>query len=316
MILLGSSPNRARREAQRYARNSDSEQESPSTLSASLERPELDYQSAVTGNPNPITQEHSDYDIKRSADALGTTSSSHGTEALYGSSSTIAFVSSVNDATNLKHNLSSGSPGNIAHSVTKPARSPNLLQGLEINREEDQTAFVLPRRRTADDFLNCYWEFIHPLFPVVHKTSFVSTYEAMWSPETQGNTEHPHNDLDYITSYAQLNLMLALGCRFSTIVDPADRIMRANEFYQRSRRLLRFDILDSMHLPLVQVLLLTGIYLQSTKYANRCWNVVGLAIRVAHGFGLHLDSDTSTSEGQVEMEMRRRIWHTCVMLDR
>ena len=82
------------------------------------------------------------------------------------------------------------------------------------------------------------------------------------------------------------------------------------------RHLLLFEVLDSTSLSLVQMLCLTGVYLQSTQHANRCWNSVGLAIRVAQSLGLHLNEVGGRKIPQLEREMRRRVWHTCVVLDR
>ena len=88
----------------------------------------------------------------------------------------------------------------------------------------------------------------------------------------------------------------------------------ADGFYQQSRQLFHLDVLDAASIPLVQALVLNGVYLQSTRHASRCWNVIGLAIRAAQGIGLHEEQVAATS--QLDREMRRRIWHTCVNLDR
>ncbi|KAK1239806.1 hypothetical protein MKX08_007248 [Trichoderma sp. CBMAI-0020] len=83
-----------------------------------------------------------------------------------------------------------------------------------------------------------------------------------------------------------------------------------------SRQVLLYDILGTTSVSVVQWLLLSGVYLQSTKYASHCWNSIGLAIRLAQSLGLHLEHPGPKSEGQLNREMRRRIWHTCVVLDR
>jgi hypothetical protein len=44
--------------------------------------------------------------------------------------------------------------------------------------------------------------------------------------------------------------------------------------------------------------------------------LIGSALRVAQGLGLHLDRESHFSEGQLTREMRRRTWYTCVVLDR
>ncbi len=91
-------------------------------------------------------------------------------------------------------------------------------------------------------------------------------------------------------------------------------------FYARAKSLLSFDMLGRGSIGLVQALLLMGQYLQSTESSGLCWNVVGLAIRVAQRIGLHLGPSDSThgyatcgrSGGlqgmdQMEIEIRRRV---------
>lgn len=176
---------------------------------------------------------------------------------------------------------------------------------------------MLPRRRNADDFLACYWEFIHPLFPVLHKPSFLKQYQALWSSETTPEARDLENlGLEELVFTATLNLVFGLGCKFSNLVAPAQKNSMSEEFYQKSRHLLLFEVLDTTSLSLVQMMCLTGVYLQSTQHANRCWNSVGLAIRVAQSLGLHLNDDGRKKIPQLELEMRRRVWHTCVNLDR
>lgn len=170
-------------------------------------------------------------------------------------------------------------------------------------------------RRQADNFLLCYWEFVHPLFPVLHRPTFLRKYERLWV-DNAGTQPEVTTEAEEATFTSTLNLVFAVGCRFSSLVEAAQKPSVADNFYQRSRQSYPFDILDSTSVSLVQMLVLTGVYLQSTEYASRCWNSVGLAIRMAMSLGLHVDNSARKAMSQVEREMRHRIWHTCVNLDR
>lgn len=139
---------------------------------------------------------------------------------------------------------------------------------------------VLPQRRQADNFVSCFWEFIHPLFPVLHKPSFSKRYDSLWRGDIDAPAEYS-SELEETTFTAILNLVFALGCRFSNLVDPSQRTQVADDFYQRSRQSYPFDILDSTSISLVQMLILTAVFLQSTQHASRCWNSLGLAVRIA-----------------------------------
>jgi hypothetical protein len=182
-------------------------------------------------------------------------------------------------------------------------------------RAMDGGVAVLPMRRQADNFILCYWEFVHPMFPILHRPTFLRKYELLWV-DNAGEQPDFATEAEEATFTSTLNLVFAIGCRFSSLVDAAQKLSVADDFYQRSRQSYPFDILDSTSVSLVQMLVLTGVYLLSTEYASRCWNSVGLAIRMAMSLGLHVDNSGRKVMSQVEREMRHRIWHSCVNLDR
>jgi hypothetical protein len=138
----------------------------------------------------------------------------------------------------------------------------------------------------------------------------------LWAPDSERDLGILSTDAEDAVFLSTLNIVFAIGCQFSDMIAPARRVSLAEQFYQQSRKLVAVDALDSTSLAVVQMLLLTGVYLQSTKYASRCWNIVGLAIRNAQGLGLHLEQTRLTSRNQIKRETRRRIWHSCVILDR
>jgi Fungal specific transcription factor domain len=169
----------------------------------------------------------------------------------------------------------------------------------------DAGALVLPSRRTADHLVDLYFKYVHTLYPLLHEPSFRAQYEKLWitPPGTTGD--------DDPLVYCLLNLVLALGCQFSTLFEST--IHSGDTFFNRAKTLLGFSIFDVGTLQVVQALLLMGGYLQSTNRPNRCWNVLGMGIRVAQGLGLHIERN---SGDLVERETRRRVWWGCVLMDR
>lgn len=233
---------------------------------------------------------------------------------LYGASSTDALVTQLQQATTKVPATIESGPSTLSNGETgHQLYTGSTERGVEILHDQNFDAFVLPQRQAADGFLSCYWEFLHPVFPILHKSSFLVRYESIWAPADPAKAA---NDLDDTIFQATLNLVFALGCQFSSIVAPGKRAKPAHEFYQRSRKVVNFEIFDAMQLSLVQMLLLTGVYLQSTECGTRCWNVVGLAIRVAQGLGLHFNDVMANQDSQSESEIRRRVWYSCVLLDR
>lgn len=179
-----------------------------------------------------------------------------------------------------------------------------------LSHDSNADTTVLPLRQNGDDYLRCYWTFVHPLFPVLHKSSFITRYETLWEPRNQ---EGSGEDVTFIPI---LNLVFALGCQFSDLVPAERKTKAASAFYDMSRSVLHYDILGSTKVTVVQWLLLSVIYLQSTSLATNCWTSLGLAVRLAQNIGIHLEPANGGKECQVDREMRRRVWHTCVMLDR
>ncbi|WAO84520.1 Fungal-trans domain-containing protein [Fusarium falciforme] len=267
---------------------------------ASIASREMQASPATQGPYSPNTSRYAS-----NVDGLATVSTTTESECMYGPSSTIAFVQFCNEANR---------QGSLPESDQQVDELPSAAVP-EAIREKDPFAAVYPPRRTADDFVRCFWEFVHPVFPVLHKTSFMNRYNLLWSAEENEANNDNISEMDEVIFSSTLNIVFAIGCRFSESVPAASRASLAQTFYQRSRSIYRFEILDSMSLSAVQMLLLTGVYLQSTQQATRCWNVVGLAIRAGQSLGLHVESPNQP-RSQLTREMRRRVWHTCLVLDK
>ncbi|KAF5723731.1 benzoate 4-monooxygenase [Fusarium mundagurra] len=218
-----------------------------------------------------------------------------------GQSSSISFIQSMLRTVTRDHSVFK-----VSH---HPAKSSYpFLQTL------DEEALFLPPRRVADGFVQAYWKFLHPILPILHRPTFTGIYHKLWMADDAKGSDQICN-IDDAVFLSTVNIVLAIGCQFSEQIEPTRKSTMASKFYQRSKALLADEVLDHPTLALVQLLLLTGVYLQSTEYANRCWNTVGLAIRSAQSIGLHLDRKRG-SINQLEREMERRVWHTCVFLDR
>ena len=253
-------------------------------------------------------------------DGLATVPSTDEIEGLYGASSTIAFVRFCHSEAHGARAAPSGAESGCARAGPdlQPARRLRLSSFTlpESIREKDPSDSLFPSRQTADHLTRCFWEFVHPVFPVLHKTSFIDQYALIWSAAGRETVLGPEAELDEAIFTSTLNIVFALGSKCSELVPDAQKAPLAQSFYQRSRAVYHFEVLDSASLPLVQMLLLTGIYLQSDHRANRCWNVVGLAIRVAQSIGLHFESPRHHGKTQMGREMGRRVWHVCLILDK
>lgn len=178
----------------------------------------------------------------------------------------------------------------------------------------------LPPRYVADELLHLYWERVQNIYPFLHWPTFSAAYDRLWLPDSEVK-QMPQltgvglgsQQCSLPVFYCALNAMFALASQF-TEGTTLERKTKSMPFVQRSRHLMRLDFLDNADICMVQALLILGRYLQTTSLPSRCWNVVGVACRMAQGLGLHIDVDEETG-GSLTCEMNRRVWHSCMCLD-
>lgn len=183
--------------------------------------------------------------------------------------------------------------------------------------KRSENSMMLPRRPLADDLLQAYFTSAYDFLPVFHRHVFEKIYERLWSRSKPDEYYDPHGHIQDGIVLAMLNVCFALGSLFSERIADEDRESTAEEFYQRSRALTNFDICDHSDLSAVMLQLLTGLYLQTTSHTSRCWNVVGVAIRLAQDLGLHKDPSLYGNGGDSALvDLKRRVWYSCVVMDR
>ncbi|WYZ36214.1 hypothetical protein EsH8_XI_000097 [Colletotrichum jinshuiense] len=182
-----------------------------------------------------------------------------------------------------------------------------------------QPQYALPPRRLANNLIDLYFDNVHIFYPWVHTPAFRSRYDALWTldGEQEGSTDEATDiglgghRCPLPVFYCALNAMFALGCEFS---ESPDRQSASVTFYGRLRKLLRDEILDHSSISHVQVLLLVSHYLLTTRYPNQCYNMIGLASRMAVGLGLHLEKASSVPS-TIGTQVRRRLWHGCFQME-
>ena len=206
------------------------------------------------------------------------------------------------------------------HSLLRELSQPESRRSLP-RRDQDQTLgapslhlpdYALPPRQVADKILDIYFNEVHIFYPWTHSTSFRERYESIWSPggypAPQGNQsgdiglggEHCSES----SFFSALNAMFSLGCEFS---DLPHKESASEMFSSRMRSLLQIDALDKGDLSHVQALLLAAQFAISSEHPIRCYNIVGLACRIAVGLGLHTEKN-AYRRSNLENEIRRRVW--------
>lgn len=171
----------------------------------------------------------------------------------------------------------------------------------------DATECELPPRRQADELVHTYWSLMHPLFPVLDRSRFMQSYDALFSGKTA--------DMDERILLSTLNTIFAFGAQLHESTDRNRRERSSGKYFRRARALLQLAVWENGSIDLVQCLLLIGQYSQCTDQPHQTWMTVGSAVRTAQSLGLHLTEAWSTP-GDESAALKRRVWQSCVIMDR
>lgn len=154
-------------------------------------------------------------------------------------------------------------------------------------------------------------------------------YHWLWESNLGVKSNHEPSCLGFCRQQSRLRLFLALlngvfalGALFAHR-EPEQGIIKADTFFSKAWGVDLLEILDDqVGFEPIQLGLLMSLYLQSTERFSKCWNVLGLTVRMAQNKGLHFDTVEALRRGllescssQLECEMRARLWYACVLLD-
>jgi hypothetical protein len=211
-----------------------------------------------------------------------------------------------------------------------PEPKPSLSEREKCNCDRllEAMQWNLPLRRQADRLVAIYFARHARMFPVLHRPTFMKQYEALWEarvePEKVG---HKCVSLCRQRSKGKLfpatvNAVFALAALFSS-GHPERNAAYSADFFRLAETVDVLVLLnEEAGLEFVQLGLLMAFYLQSTERFSKCWNMAGLALRMAQNTGLHFSVPEARRRGllcsyptQVECEMRTRVWHACILLE-
>jgi hypothetical protein len=237
----------------------------------------------------------------------------------FGSSSTASLMSllSRNPEYQSRHVWASRRPASLY-----PASNGQDLNQMSLSTMQLED-FLLPPRDLADHLLGCFWDRVYCLYPFFDRRSFQDAYENLWIPDNQSARELSNLNIglgDRINSGSRsivfscaLNAIFAIGCHFSDIpIEQRETV--AHQFFLRAKHQIGLDMIDIQSIGVVQAFLIVALFLQSTAYPHRCWSSIGMACRLALGFGLH-EPHLWATKHPLEQEIQRRTWHGCVMMD-
>ncbi|KAG8948397.1 hypothetical protein FRC04_009767 [Tulasnella sp. 424] len=185
------------------------------------------------------------------------------------------------------------------------------------DRIDEVGAAHLPDRLKQEHLVGLYFNYVHPVLPVLHRKQFFSDFAIRF---------------DGVPSYAQalsrtpnflLLAMFSVAARYSndTPLPPDGQMWTAgDDYFDRARELL-VTFTSLSRLEYVQAMLLMGYREIGLGTMAQAWLYLGVAIRSAQDVGLHRSIAKWQLSGarrftDEEKETRARIWHCAVRLDR
>jgi Fungal specific transcription factor domain len=175
------------------------------------------------------------------------------------------------------------------------------------NRDEPfppSAIFQLPDE--AHNLVHQFFEINHTVSPIFHEPTIRTSFEAaINSPLSERHHHRP--------TLALLNMIFAV-CLSHRLMDKNTNPAISRRYYDIAMELLKPSLLRDWSIEKVQALLLGARYLQCSNSPDECWNVLGLAIRIAHGLELH--RPPPLEEPCSEREVRKRVWWACFTLDK
>lgn len=251
-----------------------------------------------------------------------------------GKSSEITWLQKLNKEVNSEGDIwpPSLSNGGDESSLPSPTLTPRpadpsdpcivftnyYLDDLGVPATEQVDANEVPSRETASKLLNAYLTSVHPSFPIIGISTFVSQFQVFFSQPSL----KPGNKW-----LAILNLIFAIASKYGQITNAEwkEGEYEHQIYFSRARALSMEDQL--LHHPDLQQLQVEGLacfYMIACGHINRfvgcpwflkkpltpcsrAWKLCGSAVRGALALGLHL-CNLGSCTSDTSKEIRYRVW--------
>ncbi|KAJ5109600.1 hypothetical protein N7532_002245 [Penicillium argentinense] len=196
-------------------------------------------------------------------------------------------------------------PGCAAYFARTPTRGQTCLE-YDIQQVWQHQQPVTPPQPsippTEMQMLDAYFLYFHAFAPLIDEQHFRETYMS-------GRRKDDH-------WLALLNIVLALGCvAASTPDDPTHQT-----YFLRCKGHLSLSSLGSSHIETIQALgLIGGWYCHYISQPNLAYSLMGAALRMAAGLGLHKEfaesRQTPSPSKFASMDLKRRVWWSLFVMD-
>lgn len=158
----------------------------------------------------------------------------------------------------------------------------------------------LPPRISSDRYVNVYFQEFAPLFPVLHKPSFLRTYEEFVLDSEKVKCHY---------KTAQLYLIFCIAGISSEDPDFQQIAICEQQWNQAMQSMVLENTLSTL-----QCLILALLYCTLRADNKRVQHFKGIAVGLSHRLGLH-QSQKRFSFGNLTLETRKKVFWTLYTLD-
>ncbi|BCR84029.1 putative C6 transcription factor [Aspergillus chevalieri] len=171
----------------------------------------------------------------------------------------------------------------------------SFTPGSSLDDEEDDTSAAAVQRRRAEinRYLDDYFEYYHPAYPILHEGTFRARVSGALAKPRDGSWPLLYN------------IVLAIGA----FVGDSNATKVDVPYFKEARKHLSMDVLEKGSLSYVQGIVLMANYLQKRNKPNAGFILIGIGFSMALAIGLHREFGMP-STSPFTMEIRRRVWWT------
>ncbi|CZT11075.1 uncharacterized protein RCO7_10158 [Rhynchosporium graminicola] len=168
-----------------------------------------------------------------------------------------------------------------------------------------------PIPEVADALIYTYFATVHPCFPIIDKTDFMSQYKQF----DRASAEYSTEDCIWLGT---LNVIFAISAVYAHLVgSPSEGHQSDHLLYLARAKILCFNqtvLFEDARVHTASALGLLCLYFITTCRLNRAWTVCGLAIRHALTLGLHM-RNRADELSDYDKECRVRVWWSLYSLE-
>ncbi|KAJ9283821.1 transcriptional regulator family: Fungal Specific TF [Paecilomyces variotii] len=186
----------------------------------------------------------------------------------------------------------------------------------QVDMSDDTAAFgrplQLPSQEEADRYIDIYFSTIHVAYPFLYKAAVLRQYHRLWNGELDGKRDR--------SWLALINFIFAIGSYYMSFPREETRDLQMHFQYFNQGTYFSGQFGAMCNLTNVWALLVQCFFLLAVSQTDRCWNILGFAIRMGQSIGLHVEPSSTLRQSRfppvVERELRRRAWYSMYVLDR